>query len=498
MSSRNRLATLFDHSSKAVLDFLRTDTFFRLIIGLFVLQAGWLAISITYPTLLDENYHVGIIHEYSKTVSPILASQPADSGELGDITRYGSYFYHYLMSFPYRLLDWVGMDLGSIVVALRFINIGIFVLIIIAFRKLLRSLKFSNVVANLSILFVTLLPSFILLGTTVNYDSLFILLAVVHLIYFMLILRKNYTLGNFAGLLLSGTLGSVTKYAFLPIIATTGLIILASIAVNQRKFRAEIKKHRKIDWKTTTLVVLVLLATGLFVERYVGNAVQYKSVQPDCSRLHSVDFCKEWGPWGRNYRLDNAYPDRPLSLSGAGKFLTSNWGPSMVTSSTVTGKAPDGALVYGSSTTIYGLMVLGCIGLFFYLVTIFTRSYRRLWPLHVVFLIYILALFMNNYIDYSQMGKVVAVQARYLFWVLPVIVALALVGLRTFLGASFKKTAHVTLIGCIVSLLVLSQYAGLMTYFSTYQEQRDVSKTHSTKFVNVALGKLARKIVVGE
>ncbi len=482
-----------------ILRFIRTDAFFKVIIGLFILQAAWLAISNTYPSLIDESYHLGIIQQYSNSLSPILSTQPPGSSELGDITRYGSYFYHFLMSFPYRVLDWVGVHHFIIVVLLRFINIAIFVLTIVAFRKVLKRLQFGPAVINMSMLIVTLLPSFILLGATVNYDSLFILFAVMHLYFFVALLKTEFLLKNFIGLLLTGTLGSITKYTFLPIIVTTGLVTAVIIIRYRSKLIARMKEGpRQISWRLAGLGVLALLSTGLFIERYGGNIIQYSSVQPDCSRLHSIEFCKKWPPWGRNLKLDAAYPDQPSSLAGASKFFVEDWWRSIVKSTTLAGKSTTGGLIYGSPLALGTLTFLSCIGMFFYIITSFTKKYRRFWALHLIALVYVFFLFMSNFVDYLQMGRIIGVQARYLFWILPIIIALALTGIRAFIGASFKRTDRIELVGYVVLLGILSQYAGLMTYGLTYGRQQETSKTTITKPINATLSKVAKKIVIGE
>src|SRR4051794_33439598 len=86
------------------LNLLRSRAFFVAIMVLFVIEAVWIAFSATYPMVFDENTHFGIIQLYAHKWSPLFLHQPPHAEFAGALTRDPSYFYHYLMSFPYRLL----------------------------------------------------------------------------------------------------------------------------------------------------------------------------------------------------------------------------------------------------------------------------------------------------------------------------------------------------------------------------------------------------------
>ena len=91
--------------SKRCTAFLGSRIFFAGILTVFVLQALWFALSALYPMAFDEEVHFGIINIYAHQWSPFLAGQPAGADSFGAIARDPSYLFHYLMSFPYRLLE---------------------------------------------------------------------------------------------------------------------------------------------------------------------------------------------------------------------------------------------------------------------------------------------------------------------------------------------------------------------------------------------------------
>ena len=58
--------------------FLRSNKFFYIIIGFFVVEALWFVFSAIYPMAFDEDFHFGLIQLYSHHLSPFLSEQPAN------------------------------------------------------------------------------------------------------------------------------------------------------------------------------------------------------------------------------------------------------------------------------------------------------------------------------------------------------------------------------------------------------------------------------------
>ena len=107
------------------LNIISSKWFFIFVTIFFFAEMAWIALSAIYPMLFDEEYHLGIIDIYARQISPFIASQPAEASFHGDITRYGSYLFHYLISFPYRFISIFTDDLPTKIIALRFNCIGI-------------------------------------------------------------------------------------------------------------------------------------------------------------------------------------------------------------------------------------------------------------------------------------------------------------------------------------------------------------------------------------
>src|ERR1044071_4545924 len=98
--------------------------FFWVVLGFFVFESLWIGLSAVYPMAFDEEFHLGVIRIYSQQWSPFLASQPENANQFGALVTDPSYLYHYLMSFPYRLIAVITDNLMVQVILLRLFNVG--------------------------------------------------------------------------------------------------------------------------------------------------------------------------------------------------------------------------------------------------------------------------------------------------------------------------------------------------------------------------------------
>lgn len=292
---------------------LGSRNFFYGIVGLFLLHALWLALTSRYPMAFDENYHYGIIQQYARQFSPFFASPPPGTESLGDITRYPSYLFHYLMSFPYRLIAEVTSSEAVRIISLRIINIGLLASSLIIFRKLFQTAKLSPAIANLSLLLFVLIPVTPFLAGQISYDNLSIPLTGLTLLFGLRFLQKlqhgEFSLSNFYLLVVVGMFTSLVKYTYLPIIVTVMAYVLVATWWYRRQQKIELspqitKQVRNIaPLKKWLLLGVVLIGGLLSIERYGLNIVRYHHPAPDCAKILSADSCRQYGPWGRDERL---------------------------------------------------------------------------------------------------------------------------------------------------------------------------------------------------
>jgi len=460
-----------------ILTFIRSKTFFWVIVGLLIFQAVWVALTARYPMAFDENFHFGIIQLSAKQWGPFFTSAPAHSAQYGDLVRNPSYLYQYLMSFPYRFIAlFVHQEVIQIIL-LRFINIGLFTLGLIVFRKLLLRLKMSAAITNISLLMLVMVPVVPFLAGQINYDNLiFLLIPVVGL----LALTCRQTLqssGVFPPkeLILLVTLcmlSGLVKYAFLPIFLAIFLYLCIAFVRHPHRratLTATFAAFRSLSRLVKIgLLVIFLITLGLFTERYGENIVRYHSLQPNCSKIESVDECLQYGPWARNYviaaNIEAAGSPVPLDPNLA--LFAPTWARGMMHRLyfAINYDYFNYAELPINTTTAY---IIGGFGLLLSL--LFWRRLRARHPyimLPVVIIgLYVASLLYVNFTDYLHFKTMQAINGRYLILVLPLVFTIFASAYAIFLEKVTPKHASVYKLGITTAVVLLSlQGAGIVTY----------------------------------
>ena len=484
-----------------LLRFVSGKNFFALVIVVFVVQSGWIAISTSYPLIYDETYHVEAIKSFEDQLMPFITKQSPDENSLGDITRYGSYLYHFIMSFPARVIDFFHGSQYMKVETLRWINIGIFVVVIVWFRRLLLKMRFSHAVTNMALFATVMAPLTSYLAATVNYDSLFFLFVALHLYFLIRVYEtKCRDLGALSLYIVTGIAGSLTKYPFLPIFVASFMVVLYLVF---RRFHIDqvfdkLKKNARSysKWKLIPLGVMLVVSIGLFSERYLYNLVAYKSPNPDCSKIHSVKECQQWGPWERNYELGQQHtPDAP-GVGGFTSFVATYWYDGIVASSSLVGSAEHQSVA--SKLSLKWLYAFAGWSIAIGLIVVFSlRRNGRLMLVILPILAYLASLLMLNYQDFRTLGVPVGSQARYLLWIIPIVFALSAYGINRLVNVLYNKAGTVKLLLFLVMLCITLQFGGLMTYWLRYQPSWSWNNQTTIVKANMTMNKIAERIIIG-
>ncbi|HEU4913932.1 MAG TPA: hypothetical protein VFT16_00795 [Candidatus Saccharimonadales bacterium] len=409
--------------------FLASKTFFYIIIGFFVFEALWFVFSAMYPMAFDENYHFGLVQLYAQHLSPFWSEQPAGADKFGAVVRDPSFFYHYLMSFPYRFIDLFTNSETIQVIFLRLINVAIFAWGLVLFRKVMLRAKASPMLANATLAIYALIPIVPFLAAHVNYDNIFmVLLPLLCLNGFTIIeglQAKRLELKAVIWFAVLGMASCVVKYPALPIVVA-GFVFLAVMFF--RAYRAR-GKYFMPDVKKAfgaftvpqkyVLLGLTLLFAVFFVQRYGVNMALYKTPVPDCDQVLTVEQCSQYGPWARDH--------------GYVQDLSDDWKPSLVT---FTGSWFGGMIhrmffAINANYTNYlelplptytagTLAVLGFVALIIWWRAVFRGNTLLAFCITLAFG-YIAVLFVNGYMDYARVGRPVAINGRYLLPVLPLL-----------------------------------------------------------------------------
>ena len=458
---------------ETLVDVLGHRAFAAVVVGAFAFQAAWVSLSARL-VIYDEEYHLLAVEAFSRHPTPFFEQTLAD-GELGDAERYGSWLYHYLMSFPWRVARGLGVGYDDRVLLLRLVTVLMVAASLVVFRRLFRELGATRAVANVAMLVVSVTPLLVFLAGAVSYDNMLMLMAALFFLSAVRLWRaETFDVGLWLSVIALGTFGSLTKYTFLPIVAFLGVVLIVRQVPHLRAIGRESRLYladldRVVLTRRVALVVVALLGLALFIERYIVNLVVYGAPVPACERVHEVEICEIYGPWARNVALDAAYPDASPSLSSMIGFATNLWVPLMLQYSTLIGVV-DAANEPVSST---GPHVAGAILAFAVpaVLTVLLLAWGRLRAIPGVRLLlgaaafYLLVLFGQNYLDYLTLGGAVGVAGRYALVVLPIAVGLACIGVAQVLAATSTtgvRSVKVLLLGVLV--VGLTQGGGISSY----------------------------------
>ncbi len=450
--------------------FLSSRRFFYGVLVFFVLESLWIALSARYPMAFDEDFHMGIIKIYSQHWLPFLSGQPDGANTFGAVAHDPSYLYHYLMSFPYRLLAACTDSQAIQVIGLRLLNIPMVVLALLLFRRLLRRVGMSDAYTHTALALFALIPILPLLAGQINYDNL--LLPLVALTCLLAVdvysgfRRRECNLALVGALAVVCMAASLVKYAFLPLAAVTvGFLAVGlwqGFHGRGRALATAVYRSAKTLRRRTAVVLAlgVLVLAGLFIQRYGVNMVQYHTPVPSCDAVLNESACRSYGPWLRNYELAKAKGETDSSpvtytvhwvqaLHYRLFFMVNgphdnfrNYPPLLLPSATAVLLAVSASV----ALLLYGRRVFSGQPLLIYLAALVGFYAAVLWA--------------EDYSQFIETGQPVAINGRYL---LPVALPLAAVAGRA-LRVALSGTPRVKAWAAAVVLVLFLQGGGVSTF----------------------------------
>ncbi|HET6924802.1 MAG TPA: DUF2142 domain-containing protein [Candidatus Saccharimonadales bacterium] len=443
---------------------LASRTFFIFTLCLLAFQALWLALSYKYPMLWDEYYHFGLIQYYGHHLNPIIGSQPPSLDMYGNVARSPKYFYHYLMSFPFRLISlWIHNQAAQ-VIALRVVNIALFTGGLVAFRAAMLRMTKSRALVHFILFVLIMLPLSTLLAAEVTYDNMqFLLTGLV--LYFALRFMQSKPL-DIKWLLLTigfGLMNSIVKYTFLPILVTVMLFLVVwcwrygwARVWHQLK-DSTLQLNR---WLLAALLLLVLLMGALNIERFGGNLMRYHTITPDCPAVASEQRCLSFSP----YKAEQAFKQQKqvwletgstVHIDRLPRFIVSIWVEQLYLQYFTTGTqlAPDIFVVTGQLWIPFVTMLVATAIAVVCFVWKAPRLLRRADVLLVLLCaaVLALALLLVDYAAYKETSFPIDIQGRYLLPVAPFVLLVGGLGVATAIRSRKVKAvlAGLVLIGLI-------------------------------------------------
>jgi hypothetical protein len=493
-----RSSGIINYVLKRILTAISSPKFFIGVVILFILQGTFFAIAVNPSDIHvteggtvtrgggvvpDGNRHIGAIYYYAQQPiqnGPFIDDMTDSELWMGDLERFPSYFYYYLLSFIMRIP--LALDVPDIVnvMIIRFVGLIFGVLTLIVFRKVVSLITKSRKIQNLSTLALAVTGSFAWLAPAENYDILSLLFFLLFMLASIrLFVNKDPRQIYFMAIWLF--IGSITKYTYLPFMGLFGVMAvvlyirsIGGVRPALSDATTKIKKYARSVNKgiLAALVVVLLVSGGLFVERIGGNLVMYQSISMDsrCHEIHSVQACRNFGVYERGYQRELAIKN------GADQDFSFNifvyigyWLDRYYTSM----YAYVGHIwIYQFSPIMYigmAIAVLSVIGMAIFLklkrVVLFPRTVERFAVISVVTLV--AAQFLYNMDTYlSTLGRAYAHQGRYLLPAIGLAYVLMLIIVAKFYGrVSKRQKPKVAALLVAVGVIVLLSNMALVTFF---------------------------------
>lgn len=306
--------------------------------------------------------------------------------------------------------------------------------------KIASVLKISPLARNLSLFMLTNTLMFTFLSGSINYDNLFIFLSSLLILLFLEILKKISALKLllFINILL---LGSLSKINFIPV----AFIVIVLFALRyHKKYAKLIKKfvtsfhdQKKIN---IILVVLFILLSGIFSQRYIYNLVSYHRIAPSCPTIHQLEDCRKSELFVRNEMI---YSEPRRTLKKDISNYAQDW-PNIISERTFGIFAhkvitPDKLIV-----DFFKVLLIATLA-----ITIFQwkKLDNKLKIILAIIIFYSLVVFIINIKNYYSTGRFsFAVHGRYLFATLPLLYLFVNNQIVSVLKKEYLKLVYILLV----------------------------------------------------
>lgn len=412
-----------------------------------------------------------------------------------DFAGEGSRLFHYLLSFPLRIIELFTDNIFVQVGILRLINVIFGAVGLYYFFKLFDELKFSRSISNLSIAILISIPVVPWVAGAINYDNfIFMLTPVFMLIFAKLIKSKTINWALVTTLMLIGMVASLAKFTFLVVFA--GALIILAITAFYRKDYLKVPSRINIkSFKHIALAVFVTIACVMFVQTYIVNVIQYGTPRPSCQTTLGTERCLANSVVRANERQKGSLDER--SMNGPVVYLF-RWLDGMINSSSFSASQPDRSIpasvkaplpVVQISILLIFIAVIVCIVRYG---KISLKSVASLVAL--VSLIYIFTVLINGYLLYEKYHAFRAIQFRYM---LPQVLILIAYAIYLFVqnnqrrlvehASTFIITAYLFLI------LVFIQGGGIITHIM--RAEPNWYKVEQIRQINVNMRDILEPIV---
>lgn len=412
MTTRKIKSKLFN-----IFNFHGEKVIFGFIVVFFLFFSIFLALNLKENIIPDENTHLLISYEFSKTLGI-----PQATGEIlkqGIILEHNPFLYYWING---RIISGVyffnsTIDEWNLLIILRFFNvflaIGTVFYCYLSSKEIIKS-KYWQLLPSF---LLTNTIMFVFLSSGVSYDNLANLLSFIGIFYFLRLLKKKDYLENTLKWMIFILLGTLVKMTITPLAFVMGILWLVFSLKN--KLLVSIQRINSAKIYKLFIVFFLLVITNFSI--YGLNIMRFGSLVPNCGDIYSQDICSQnqFGIRRQIYGLDHklsvlesiqlGYP-QPIS------YFFDSWIDHML------------IRIYGilGHQVYYPHLIIIFYRLLFFWIFVMAIKYWKNPPFSIIsnlgiFLFYVFVVFITNYNSELTYGfKQIAIQGRYIFPVISI------------------------------------------------------------------------------
>jgi hypothetical protein len=269
------------------------------------------------------------------------------------------------------------------------------------------------------------------------------------------------------------TLTSLVKYAFLPIYLAVVLFLAIYLRIHYKhdlgSFFASLKKQYLSGSKLVKIVlpIALLISVGMFLQRDGVNLVKYHAIEPNCSKVLTVNQCKAYSPWNYNYGNHNKVlsgqykPDESILTYTQQWFYWMWYRMFFAVNGLTSGFVNYPPLPLPSKTAEF-LAFAGFIALVLSAKKVFRRNPYAAF-LFTACIVYAFSLYVQGFVTYKYTDQLENMNGRYLLPIMLPLAALIGLAISKILYRNKAAKALKALIASVAVIMFL-QGGGLLTF----------------------------------
>jgi hypothetical protein len=415
-----------------------SDIFLYFVIGWFIIEAVWIAVSFRYPLVFDERYHLGVIDYFANHLSPIALHQASRYDTYGNMAYSNASLYHFIMSFPYRVIAYFTNNFETQVILLRILNVLLAASSLWLFARLFQELGIRKVFANLALFFYSIIPVVLFVSATISYDNMLLPLTAYFFLIGTRIVNKqvNISFQDYIKFMLVGLLACLVKFTFLPIfIVGIGCLAIRGFRKNRRQYIGQLLAGFMKDRspRLYLLMSLGVLLLGLFSIRYIYPVLNYGTPLPDCRLVMSEDRCLKGSVYFATQKIVQTKATRgPVQIEVYAEQWVQNMASQFDESAANTGTR----IEFGKTLPLLSLLLISSVFVGLAVLVYMWRSMDKTEGWHfsiTLIVVFFIVLFAFNAMSYYSANMDLNTQTRYSLSVLPIVLVMSLVAINRLL-----------------------------------------------------------------